>query len=168
MLNLSTAGEFAPNHVLKAIELLVYHSGIHGMVGGQLLDVTMPPQSCSLPEIEFIHIHKTGALILASVLIPACLSAIEQTRMERLKRYGEAVGLAFQITDDLLDAESHLTRTRQPKQTVKPSYNQMMSVTEMKEKVNRLIDIAVNMLKDEGDRARALIDIAEFIRARKR
>lgn len=167
MLALSEVGGFAPSHVLKAIELLVYYAGVRGMVGGQLVDVTAPTKSYTIPEIEFIHIHKTGALILASVVIPANLSAVDQAHIDKLKRYGEAVGLAFQITDDLLDADSNVRYSRGPRHKPKPTYAQVMTPTEMREKVNSLVDIAVNGLAGAGSAGEPLIAIAEFIRSRK-
>lgn len=166
MLRLSKIGGFAPSHVLKAIELLVYHGGIRGMVGGQMLDVTTTAKTYSLPEVEFIHIHKTGSLILASVLIPAYLSAIEQSRIDRLKRFGEAIGLAFQIVDDLLDSESSARYSRGPRTKANPNYNEVMTPTEMKEKVNGLVDMAVSSLQDSGHQEAPLINLAEFIRRR--
>ena len=87
MLKLSQKGGFPPAQVIKAIELLACYSGVRGMVGGQLLDVTIEPHSCTLPEIDFIHIHKTGALILASVLIPAYLLPVEESKINKIIRY---------------------------------------------------------------------------------
>ena len=137
------------------------------MVGGQLLDVTTDHVNYSLPEVEFVHIHKTGALILASVLLPTRLVEIDDVRVTRLRRFGEAVGLAFQISDDLLDSEAMIRYSRGPRKKPKPTYCNVMSPAEMKEKMNGLIDAAVKAVQDEGDRAKSLIQIAEFIRTRK-
>lgn len=167
MFDLKETGGFAPAQVLAAMELLVQYSGLRGMVGGQLLDVTTDHQTYSLPEVEFIHIHKTGALILASVLLPAKLSLAEETKTRQLRRYGETIGLAFQISDDLLDSEAMIRYSRGPRKKPKPSYCQLMSPSEMKEKLNGLIDAAVNSVNGEGERAQPLIKIAEFIRTRK-
>jgi geranylgeranyl diphosphate synthase type II len=167
-LQLLESGRFQPTQVLGVIELLAHYSGARGMVGGQLLDVTTEHLGYSLPEVEFIHIHKTGSLILASVLLPTRLLPIEELRLQRLRRYGEAVGLAFQISDDILDSEATLRYSRGPRKKPKPSYTQVMSPSEMKEKLNRLVDNAVQAVTPEGDRAKPLVGIAEFIRSRKR
>ncbi len=167
MCQLLESGRFQASHVMSAMELLVQHSGVRGMVGGQLLDVTLEPSAYNLPQVEFVHIHKTGALILASVLLPTRLVPMEEERSQRLRRYGETLGLAFQISDDLLDSEATYRYSRGPRKKPKPSYAMLMSPVEMKEKLNRLLDTAVQSLKPEGERAAALVSIAEFIRTRK-
>ncbi len=168
MQQLKEAGRFQPAHILCANDLLVQYAGVRGMVGGQLLDVSSSEASASLPETEFIHIHKTGALILCSVLMPTRLVALDESRAQRLKRYGEALGLAFQISDDILDSDATLSRySRGERKKPKPSYAQLMSRSEMKEKLNGLIDTAINSLSFEGEKAAPLAAIAEFIRTRK-
>ena len=167
ILHLSETGGFAPAQVLGAVDLLVHYSGLRGMVGGQLLDVTTEHLNYSLPEVEFIHIHKTGALILASVLLPARLSLADEAKVRQLRRYGEALGLAFQISDDLLDSEAMFRYSRGPRKKPKPSYAQLMSPSEMRAKLNGLIDNAIQAVSGEGEKAAPLIKIAEFIRTRK-
>ncbi|MBY0369096.1 polyprenyl synthetase family protein [bacterium] len=167
VLQLSSHG-FPPAHCLAAIELIVQYAGVRGMVGGQVLDVTTQELTYSLPELEFIHIHKTGALILGAVLLPTRLVPVEEVKLQKLRRYGEALGLAFQISDDILDAETSFRYSRGPRKKPKPSYAAVMGRTEMKEKLNRLIDSAISAIAPEGERAKALVGIAEFIRDRKR
>lgn len=168
MHQLAEVGGFPPGNILSATELLIQVSGVRGMVGGQLLDVTTAHQNYSLPEVEFIHIHKTGAMILGAVLIPTRLTPVEAPRLRSLRRYGEAIGLAFQISDDILDSEASLLRySRGPRKKPKPSYTQVMSPVEMKEKLNGLIDNAIQSLSGEGIGADPLRAIAEFIRTRK-
>lgn len=167
MLSLMGTNRFEPAHILAGMELLVQYSGIRGMAGGQWLDVTTSNTMYSLPEVEFIHIHKTGSMILCSVMMPTRLIPMEEARLQRLRRYGETVGLAFQISDDLLDSEATIRYSRGPRKKPKPSYAQLMSPSEMKEKLNGLIDAAVQSVLAEGDRAKPLVDIAEFIRTRK-
>lgn len=167
MLSLQTVGNFKPNHVLSAIELLAQHGGVAGMVGGQLLDVTIDANNCSLPELEFIHIHKTGAIILASVLLPTRLIPMEEAKVQRLRHFGGAIGLAFQISDDLLDAKPMSRYARGPRRKPKPSYLKLMDPKEVREKLNALVDTAKESIMILGDRAKPLIDVAEFIRTRK-
>lgn len=167
MLYLGETGKFGAQEVMRSTELLVQYSGLRGMVGGQLLDVTTEDHNYSLPEVEFIHIHKTGALILASVLLPTRLVPLEVGTVNRLRRYGETLGLAFQISDDLLDSEAMIRYSRGPRKKPKPSYCQLMSPVEMREKLNGLIDAGVQAISGEGDRASALVQIAQFIRTRK-
>lgn len=167
MVLLRENSHFTPARILDGIELLVQHAGIRGMVGGQLLDVTADTSNYTLPELEFIHIHKTGALILTSVLLPAKLAGADDLTCQKLRRYGEAVGLAFQISDDLLDSEQTFRYARGPRKKPKPSYVDLMSPVETKEKLHRLIDSAVTTVKRDGEKAECLVRIAEFIRSRK-
>ncbi len=167
ILLLGESGRFLPAQILGVVDLLAHHSGVRGMVGGQLLDVTIDTSDASLPEIEFIHIHKTGALILASVLIPTKLIPLEEEKIQSFRRYGEALGLAFQISDDLLDSETSVRYSRGPRKKPKPCYTQVMSPSEMKQKLNFLIDHAINSIRSLGDKSQNLVDIAEFIRTRK-
>jgi geranylgeranyl diphosphate synthase type II len=167
ILSLGHTNKFKSEEVLNAVELLVQCSGVRGMVGGQLLDITTEHPNYTLPEVEFIHIHKTGALILASVLLPAKLAGVSEEQRLKLRRFGESVGLAFQISDDLLDSESILRYSRGPRSKPKPSYCQLMSPSEIKSKLDGLIDSAVASVSDQGKKAEGLIQIAEFIRTRK-
>jgi geranylgeranyl diphosphate synthase, type II len=166
MLKLGSVGGFKSDRVVDALEALSHYAGVHGLVGGQVLDVTTD-DSYTLPEVEFIHIHKTGALILCSVLIPARLAGVDSSKMEGLRRYGEAVGLAFQISDDLLDSDASIRYSREPRSKPKPSYTRLMSPSEMRGKLNALVDTATRSLNDDGKRAEPLRAIAEFIRNRK-
>lgn len=167
MHQLTECKRFEAKNILSGIELLSNFAGVRGMVGGQLLDVSTVENSYSLPEVEYIHIHKTGAMILASVLMPARLMGAEEPRIKNLRRYGEAVGLAFQISDDILDSEATFRYSRGPRKKPKPSYTQVMSPAEMKQKLNSLIDNATQALAEEGKKAEPLVAIAEFIRTRK-
>ena len=94
-----------PRPVRRAIVLeLMRASGAGGMVGGQLLDLETEGRELTVRELERIHRAKTGALIRASVRIGGMAATLHERGMEALTRYGEAVGLAFQIADDVLDA----------------------------------------------------------------
>ena len=91
--------------VLRAIELLAQAAGATGMVGGQLLDIRANGSVSGPAELEEIHRRKTGALIRASVCIGGILGGADERQMTALSRYGEKIGLAFQIVDDILDVE---------------------------------------------------------------
>lgn len=158
---------FNADHVLSALDLLVSAAGVRGLVGGQFIDITLEQPQFNLPEVEFIHIHKTGAMIVASVLLPARLTGLEEKKVLLLKRYGSALGLAFQISDDILDAQSDGRYARGPRKKARPAYSELMNRVEMQELLNQLIDTAIQCLEPWGDKSKALRDIAEFIRNRK-
>jgi farnesyl diphosphate synthase len=91
---------------LKLVSVLARASGTHGMAGGQALDLAATGRKLTLPEVEQVHARKTGALIHASVMMAAgCSSEIPLTTLQALDDYARAIGLAFQIQDDLLDVE---------------------------------------------------------------
>lgn len=167
MTRLSESQVYQPAQILAALEFLAQSSGVRGMVGGQLIDVTLDTKSTSLPEIEFIHIHKTGAMIVASILIPTKLATMDAVMVQKFKRYGETLGLAFQISDDILDSESAIRYSRGPRKKPKPSYSDVMSPSEMKEKLNLLIDTAIQSVESLGDKSKPLVDIANFVRTRR-
>ncbi|MBF0294475.1 MAG: polyprenyl synthetase family protein [Magnetococcales bacterium] len=88
---------------MTVVAQLASDAGIHGMVGGQMMDMEAENRLLSLPELQNVHIHKTGALIRSAILAGARLGGGSPEGTRALKRYGEAFGLAFQITDDILD-----------------------------------------------------------------
>lgn len=159
---------FTPSHILSALDLLISAAGVRGLVGGQFIDITLEQAQFNLPEVEFIHIHKTGAMIVASVLLPARLTGLSDEKSILLKRYGSALGLAFQISDDILDADSSGRYSRGPRKKARPAYSELMNRAEMQDLLNQLVDTAIQSLEPWGDKSGSLRDIAEFIRNRKK
>jgi geranylgeranyl diphosphate synthase, type II len=93
------------DRLLEAVHVLVKASGYRGMIGGQVIDLECENREVDLAMVEYMHIRKTGALISASLEIGALLGGGSPQQVRRLTRYGHHFGLAFQITDDLLDIE---------------------------------------------------------------
>jgi geranylgeranyl diphosphate synthase type II len=89
--------------VVQVIELVAQASGVQGMCGGQVEDILCEGQAVSAEQLQFIHAHKTGALIRASVLSGALLMGADEPTQDALDAYSRALGLAFQIADDILD-----------------------------------------------------------------
>jgi geranylgeranyl diphosphate synthase, type II len=96
-------GQPSSDRRLAAIRELAVAAGAGGMVGGQTADILAEGVEADLPLVESIHRRKTGALLRASVRIGALLAGADTDALERMSRYGEAIGLAFQVADDLLD-----------------------------------------------------------------
>jgi len=92
-----------PGRVVRVLGLLARASGTAGMVGGQVVDIESEGKTVTPDELRFIHAHKTGALLTASVLSGAILCGADEEQEAALECYGRAVGLAFQIADDILD-----------------------------------------------------------------
>ena len=95
----------SPHKVMEVIRIAVKAAGYRGMIGGQVIDLECENRKVDLATVEYMHIHKTGALLSASLEIGAVLGGGEQVQTSALKNYGHHIGLAFQITDDLLDVE---------------------------------------------------------------
>src|SRR5258706_2556586 len=92
---------------VEMLKILAIACGSRGMAGGQAIDLASVGQTLTLPELEYMHIHKTGALIRASVALGArCTNALGSSQLEHLDHYAKYVGLAFQVVDDVLDQDS--------------------------------------------------------------
>ncbi len=158
---------------LKMVQLFASACGSRGMAGGQAIDLDSVGKAISLPELEFMHILKTGALIRASVIMGAhCGAELSQKEQDHLDRYAKVVGLAFQVVDDILDEEGDsvtLGKTAgKDKADNKPTYTSLMGLPEARRFALELLDDANGALADFGDRARRLREIADFIVHRRR
>lgn len=101
---LTEIGSISDRSLIKAIALLAGASGMSGMAGGQMIDISVVGDKVGLNELAQMHSMKTGALIKASVLLGAIISGCEdQKQLDALSQYAEKIGLAFQIQDDILD-----------------------------------------------------------------
>jgi farnesyl diphosphate synthase len=143
-------------------------SGSRGMAGGQATDLAATGKALELAELEFMHIHKTGALILAAVLLGAMSGgAISAPMHAGLTRYAHCVGLAFQVMDDVLDAETDTatlgkTAGKDAAQG-KATYLTLMSAKEARAYARELIDDALAAITIFGAAGNRLADIARFI-----
>jgi geranylgeranyl diphosphate synthase type II len=166
---LSDASRFSADgsRLLKVIHEIAEASGDKGMVGGQETDLESEGGEIDLPSLEFIHIRKTGALIVASVRAGAILGGGTEPQVRTLTDYAKHLGLAFQITDDILDVIG--TRQKMGKATGKDhvrgkaTYPALLGLTQSKERAQELVDRALASLSDFGDDARPLRAIARFV-----
>jgi farnesyl diphosphate synthase len=158
---------------LKMIQLFAAAGGSRGMAGGQAIDLDAVGKTITLPELEFMHILKTGALIRASVLLGAhCGKTLPQPDLDRLDRYAKCVGLAFQVVDDILDEEGDaatLGKTAgKDKAQSKPTYTTLMGLPDAKRFSEELLGDALEAISPFGDGASRLREIADFIVHRER
>jgi len=158
---------------LLMIEELAQASGSRGMAGGQALDIDAVGQKIDLAQLENMHIHKTGALIRASVKLGA-LSApnIDTATLKHLDRYAKCIGLAFQVRDDILDVEgdSSVIGKTQGKDAAadKPTYPSLLGLDGAREMADQLLNEALQNLQDFGEKAEPLRQLANYIVGRKR
>lgn len=153
---------------LKMIGILSKASGSEGMVGGQAIDLAAVGQKLCLPELENMHIHKTGALIRASVNL-AVLSKpdVEPNKAKQLDHYAKCIGLSFQVKDDILDVESDTSTLGKTQgkdiDNDKPTYPSLLGLTGAKEKALELHNEAINSLTEFGAEADLLRELSLYI-----
>jgi geranylgeranyl pyrophosphate synthase len=153
---------------LKMIIALAKASGSQGMVGGQAIDLQSVGTKLNLPELENMHIHKTGALIRASVNMATLAKAdIDSTVATKLDHYAKCIGLSFQVKDDILDEESDtatLGKTQgKDKDNDKPTYPALLGLAEAKQKAQELHEKALDSLSIFGKEADLLRDLSLYI-----
>jgi farnesyl diphosphate synthase len=156
---------------LRMVATLARAVGASGMAGGQAIDLASVGKHLSWAELQDMHARKTGALIQAAVLLGALAKAdIGAAQMEALEQYGRAIGLAFQIVDDILDVEGStqtLGKTAGADQARhKPTYPAVMGLAEAKARARELHQSALESLRALGDNGRTLAELAGFIIAR--
>ena len=161
-----------PARQLRMVKLLAVASGSRGMAGGQAIDLASVGKQLSLPELEFMHIHKTGALIRAAVMLGAhCGAALDEAQLAQLDRYSKCVGLVFQVVDDVLDSEADtatLGKTAgKDADNDKPTYVTLLGVQAAKLMAQELHRDALDALQGFDERALRLRELADFIVTRK-
>jgi farnesyl diphosphate synthase len=152
----------------EMVALMARASGSRGMCGGQAVDLANTGKQLDLAELEFMHIHKTGALIRAAVLLGALSgNSLADDQRTALEHYATCIGLAFQVMDDVLDAEADTatlgkTAGKDAAQG-KATYLTQMSVKEARSYARELVDDALNAIEPFGELSRRLGEIARFI-----
>jgi farnesyl diphosphate synthase len=157
---------------LEMVKLLAAASGSRGMAGGQAIDLESVGKVLTVPELEFMHIHKTGAIIRAATLLGAhCGSGLEDRELGRVDLFAKLIGLAFQVVDDVLDAEGStatLGKTAgKDAKDGKPTYVSAIGVARSRELAQELRQNALDALAGFGERALRLRQLADFIVLRK-
>ncbi len=157
---------------VEMINTLAAASGSRGMAGGQAIDIDSAGLQLNLAELENMHIHKTGALIRASVKLGAlCSLEIEDASLQKLEHYAKCIGLAFQIQDDILDVESTTETLGKisgaDRAMEKPTYPALLGLQGAKQMANELVEQAVASLDSFDQKAEPLRWMARYIVTRK-
>lgn len=153
---------------LQMVQILAKAAGAQGMVGGQAIDLQSVGKKLDQQALEIMHSHKTGALIEASVVLGALASGkATDTEVALLTAYAKAIGLAFQVQDDILDIESetHVLGKTQGSDVAndKPTYPALMGLTGAKNYAKQLHQQALEALSSFSESANVLRDLATYI-----
>jgi geranylgeranyl diphosphate synthase type II len=160
----------SPTRIIAIIKEISTASGVFGMVGGQVVDMESEGKDIDVATLEYIHTHKTGMLIRASVRVGALYAKAGKRQLRALTRYGELVGLAFQIADDILDITGKQevigkdvgSDIRKGKKTFPGLYG----LEESRRRAVEVVDGAILALKDFDKKAEPLRELAKYIISR--
>ncbi len=166
------SGGCDPSGLLAVIHEIATCAGSYGMVGGQVVDMESEGHhDIDLATVQYIHTHKTGALIKASVVAGALLGGAAGKQLAAITRYGEAAGLAFQIADDILDIEGTTEEIGKDagsdEARGKATYPAVMGLAAAKVEAGAMMDEALRALEIFGAEADPLREIARYIVQRK-
>jgi farnesyl diphosphate synthase len=167
--------EFSPQaqpQQLEMISILAEASGSQGMGGGQAIDLESTQKAIDLAMLENMHRMKTGALIKASVLLGAlCAGPLKQKERQALNDFADAIGLAFQVKDDILDIESDTETLGKPQGSDlakdKSTYPALLGIEGSRRKLTDLLQLALQALAELPYNTQLLADLAKFIVHRK-
>jgi len=157
-----------PGIHVEMLKTLAGACGAHGMAGGQALDLAAVGKRLTQEQLETMHVHKTGALIRASVRLGALAAGCrDEDRLAALDRYGHCVGLAFQIRDDILDVEGDSTTigktAGKDAADAKPTYPSVFGMDGSRRRLRALTEEACVAVAPLGTRAADLTELARYV-----
>ncbi len=170
--SVESSGRVSPLVILRVIRVISLAAGYRGMVGGQVVDIQSEGKKPDMSLVEFVHTRKTGALITASVVSGAILCGGNEHRVQAITSYGTKIGLAFQISDDILDIEGDSEamgkRAGSDEKKGKATYPAAVGLDRSREIQSELVEAAVESLELFDMAADPLKQIARYIIERKK
>lgn len=167
----STQHQIKNSSIIKLVREISIASGAHGMVGGQAQDLLSEDAEPDEDTLSFIHHHKTAALITVSVRAGGILAMCDEQAMIRLTKYGNSIGLAFQVTDDILDVEGTTEQLGKPQgsdeKMKKMTYPKLYGMEESRRRARELVDSAMDALSVFDSKADPLRETAQYLLSRK-
>lgn len=148
--------------IINLIKEISFYIGTDNMLGGQVEDINPGNKNINKEDLYNLYMKKTAALICVSIRAGAILSNANQRQLKALTRYGENIGLAFQIVDDMLDI------MQDQRDMKKPTYPNQYGIKESKNEADRLIKEAKDSLKIFNNKAETLKNLADYIISRER
>jgi len=166
-LTLLKKGEGGYTAIIEATRILARAAGMAGMVGGQMADIDAEGQEINLPLLQYIHTHKTGRLIQGALRIGGILAGASADKLKALSVYGETIGLAFQITDDILNVTGEMQLLGKGVGTDsargKATYPALFGIEESKKQALSLLEKGTRALKPFGRKAEPLLALAKYV-----
>ena len=160
------------DRLLSVVGELSLVAGAPGLVGGQVVDLESEGKEVDLETLEYIHLHKTGALLSACVITGALIGGADEELIKALRIYARGIGLAFQIIDDILDitASSEVLGKTAGKDLIadKTTYPKLLGLEESRKRADALVSEAKSALNPWTERAQPLLALADFITSRDR
>jgi geranylgeranyl diphosphate synthase type II len=163
----SNIGNLQPQVIVKVINCIASATGNQGMIGGQILDMESEGRDVTLDDVKAIHSRKTGALLTASVVCGGLIGGGSDDDVHALRTYGNNIGLAFQIADDILDIVGDQEKLGKPvgsdlKQD-KATYPRVLGIEKSREIAKQAVNDAIAAVERFTPKAEPLVAIARFI-----
>ena len=156
----------------KAAGVLARAAGAHGMVGGQIIDLKSEGRAISMETLKAMDEYKTGALVIAAAKMGCALAGADDKQLDAAENYAKAIGLAFQIVDDILDVTSDTETLGKPvgsdSENDKCTYVSFMGLESARKAVDDLTATAISALNRFGPRAEYLVQFAKELASRKK
>ncbi len=170
---MASAMDVEPNYevIIKIIRLIAEASGFRGMIGGQMVDLECENRDVDLATVEYMHTKKTGALLTVSVKAGALLGGVSDSELQRFENYGHHFGLAFQITDDLLDVTGDFEvmgkKPGSDEEKNKKTYPVLLGLENSKQAAKEHVEKAIEAVRPFGDAATPLVAMARYLLERR-
>ncbi len=162
--------DISPDIQLGMVEELAKEAGDKGLIAGQVMDILMEGKDVTEKELKFIHDNKTGKLIKLAVRFGCYAGGASQEDINRLEKFGDKIGLAFQIVDDILDIEGSAAKLGKSigkdSKVKKATFPAVYGLEKSREIAEKLTAEAIDLLEPYGDKADMLRMLADFILTR--
>ena len=163
----------SPEKIVEIVRLTSSYAGINGMIGGQMIDIESENKKIDMETLKYIHKNKTGKLLRLPIEIGCVISDTSKDIREKLEKFADLIGLAFQIKDDILDIEGDFETLGKPigsdAELNKSTYPLLIGLDESKKLLQEIVDEAKNIIKENfsEEKGKMLIELTDYIAFRK-
>lgn len=163
----------SPEKIVEIVRLTSSYAGINGMIGGQMIDIKSENKKIDMETLKYIHKNKTGKLLRLPIEIGCVISETSKDIREKLEKFADLIGLAFQIKDDILDIEGDFETLGKPigsdAELNKSTYPSLIGLDESKKLLQEIVDEAKNIIKENfsEEKGKMLIELTDYIAFRK-